>query len=429
MINKDFLKKLKLLYVEDDDIAREKLTKILRRIFDNVLVASNGEEGYILFRNEKLNNNKIDIIVSDINMPKMNGLDMFEKIKELDCEIPIIYTTARTESTELLKAIELHANHYILKPIDAEDVIERIQKVCEKSYYQELVTTKSRELEHFLGVVDNVAYIMKMNSHREITYVNYQFVDALELEKRDIVGKKYDDIVHKDMPKSAIDKIWNKITKGKVWRDDIKYQSLKKEIFFIKSTIFQVIHDDGLEYINIGFLSTDEVEQKREFHKKIISNIKQNKEESVQLNNKINVLETQLERSKGDDYYIQKSNEELKEKNNILRSQLNFFEDELTKKDKFHTKSLKSTKANIERVTDLYKKALGVVDIQKKDIKNMGKEVKIKKNEIIKLEDVVKEQRDIIKGLRDTIKNIDEDKNTKKKKTSFMKKLLNQSKF
>ena len=424
MINKDFLKNLTLLYVEDDEIARTKLAKILRRVFNNVLLASNGLEGYILFQKYQLEKNKIDIILSDINMPQMNGLEMFEKIKELDSKIPIIYTTARTESNELLKAIELHANHYILKPIDAEDVITRIQKVCEKIYYEDLILTKNRELEQFLGVIDHAALITKMNNKQEITYINSKFLDTLDCEKEEVLEKQFTEIVHKDTSKSVMDELWDTISRGKVWHTDIKYQDSNNEVFFVNSTIFQVIHDEGYEYINIGFLSTSEVSEKREFHKKIINNIKQTKLEAVQTNEKIGTLEMQLQNVKNNDIHQHELSADLKERNKTLLNQITFYEEALVNKDKQHEKSVKNTKVNLEKITGSYKRALFIIDNLKSEMKIMSDDEEKKKDEIIKLEDVIEEQRSVIRDLRDTLQNIDEDVKEEKKKSSFLDKLL-----
>ncbi len=424
MINKDFLKNLTLLYVEDDEIARVKLSKILKRVFSNVLLASNGLEGYILFQKKQLEKNKIDIILSDINMPEMNGLDMFGKIKELDSEVPIIYTTARTESNELLKAIELHANHYILKPIDTEDVITRIQKVCEKKYYENLILAKNKEMEQFLGIIDHAALIIKMNDKQEVTYINSKFLDTLVCEKEEILEKQFREIVHKDTSKTVLDELWDTISRGKTWHTDIKYQNSKNEVFFVNSTIFQVIHDEGYEYINIGFISTSEVSEKREFHKNIINNIKQTKIEAVESNAKINSLETQLKNVQTDDLRQHELTTDLKERNKTLLSQIKFYEESLLNKDQQQAKSLKNTKSNLEKITHSYKKALTLIDTLKKDMSIISAEEKKKKEEVMKLEDVIKEQRALIKDLRDTLQNIDEDKIEKTKKSSFFNKLL-----
>ena len=424
MINKDFLKNLTLLYVEDDEIARIKLAKLLKREFSNVLLASNGLEGYILFQKQQLEKNKIDLILSDINMPQMNGLEMFEKIKELDSEIPIIYTTARTESKELLKAIELHANHYILKPINVEDLISRIQKVCEKIYYQKLVFTKNKELEQFLGVIDHAALITKMNDKQEITYINSKFLDTLQCEKEEVLAKNFQDMVHKDTSKTAMDELWDTISRGKVWHTDIKYQSSKNEVVFVNSTIFQVIHDEGYEYINIGFISTNEVSEKREFHKKIINNIKQTKIEAAQSNAKIDSLETQLTNIKNDDIHQHVLSSDLKERNKTLLNQIKFYDEALINKDTQHARSLKNTKKNLEKITNSYKKALSIIDTLKKDMSILSADEEKKKEEVIKLEDVINEQRLLIRDLRDTLQNIEIDSKVGKKKSSFLSKLL-----
>jgi len=287
MINKDFLKNLTLLYVEDDEIARIKLAKILKRIFKDVLLASNGLEGYILFQEQQLANQTIDLILSDINMPKMNGVEMLESIRELDSEVPIIYTTARTESEYLLRAIELNVNHYVLKPIDTEDIIMRIQKVCEKKYYENLIQSKNRELAQYLNIIDNVAVIIKFDDQRKVQFVNSLFLETSSYESSEVVGKTFNSLVHEKMPTSVLSEMWEKLENGETWHSNIKYEDKEKNVFFINSTIFQVTSDEGNEYVNIGFLSTEEVNEKREFHKKIIKNIKESNIKAFESKNEI----------------------------------------------------------------------------------------------------------------------------------------------
>ena len=162
---RQYTKHLNVLYVEDDDQLRESTLFLLEPFFKEIDSACNGKEGLDLY-----NKKQYDIVITDISMPKMNGIEMLENIRSLDTDVPIIYTTARTESEHLLKAIELNVNHYVLKPIDSEDVINRIQIVCEKKYYQRLIKSKNNELEQYLGIIDNVAIIMKMNEKKEITF-------------------------------------------------------------------------------------------------------------------------------------------------------------------------------------------------------------------------------------------------------------------
>jgi len=423
MFNKDFLKTITILYVEDDEITRIKLAKILKRIFKDVLLASNGLEGYILFQEQQLANNTIDLILSDINMPKMNGIEMLEQIRSLDNDIPMIYTTARTESEYLIRAIELGVHHYVIKPIDTEDIISRVQKVCEKKYYQNLLQSKNRELEQYLNIIDSVAVVIKINEDGIITFSNSLFLETLKVSQTQLLQKQFNTLVHKDTSSSFLEEMWVSLKQGETWHGDIKYEDTNEEVFFVNSTLFQVTHDTENEYINIGFLSTDEVNEKREFHKKIIKNMNKNSVNTIESKNKINQLSNQLDATKNGNIHQQEVIKNLKEKNNTLLSQVDHFCKELINKDDTHHKTIERTKLNLEKITNSYKKAMQTIALQKESLDFMSEDEKKKKDESIRQEEIINEQRAIIQGLRDTLKNISKD-DEKKKDSSILDKLL-----
>lgn len=86
-MNKEILKSISILYVEDENDVRTFTARLLENLVKQVFVASNGEEGLEVYNNCS---DEIDLILTDINMPKMNGLDMAAKIKEHDKEKPIV---------------------------------------------------------------------------------------------------------------------------------------------------------------------------------------------------------------------------------------------------------------------------------------------------------------------------------------------------
>ncbi len=106
------LKNLTLLYVEDEEMIRQNAVEYLSRICDNVLEAKDGFDALEVYKKHKP-----DIIISDIKMPRMNGLDMAKEIRKGDKETPIIIATAHTETNYLLQAVELQLIKYIVKPI------------------------------------------------------------------------------------------------------------------------------------------------------------------------------------------------------------------------------------------------------------------------------------------------------------------------
>ena len=120
-IDNNSLKNLTLLYVEDEEMIRQNAVEYLSRMCNNVLEAKDGLEALKVYKKHKP-----DIIISDIKMPKMNGLEMAEKIRKLDKETPIIMATAHTETHYLLKAVELQLVKYIVKPITSKKLEEAL---------------------------------------------------------------------------------------------------------------------------------------------------------------------------------------------------------------------------------------------------------------------------------------------------------------
>ena len=130
MFTPDFLKDLRVLFVEDEELAREKLAKLLSKLFKEVVLASNGLDGLEKYQKSKATNEKIDLIISDINMPILNGLEMLERIRAIDPFVPLIFTTARSETDNLLRAIDLNVSNYIIKPIDTDlSTLKHTQKL------------------------------------------------------------------------------------------------------------------------------------------------------------------------------------------------------------------------------------------------------------------------------------------------------------
>ena len=118
------LKKLSLLYVEDEDAIREPFKIMIERYFKKIFIATNGLEAVEIFKQ-----NSIDIIITDIRMPIMNGLDMAKEIKKIDKHQHIILTTAHNESKYFLEVIEMQVDGYILKPIDYDLLENKIKNM------------------------------------------------------------------------------------------------------------------------------------------------------------------------------------------------------------------------------------------------------------------------------------------------------------
>ncbi|MCX6052303.1 MAG: response regulator [Campylobacterales bacterium] len=123
----DLSKELNILYVEDDSTIRASMTLYLLKIFSNLSVANDGVDGLQLYETQKF-----DIVITDLSMPRMNGLEMIVKIKELHENQAILITTAHAESEYMLKSIKLGIDGYIIKPFEYEQLNHELYKIVEK---------------------------------------------------------------------------------------------------------------------------------------------------------------------------------------------------------------------------------------------------------------------------------------------------------
>ncbi len=126
-MQKEILKNYTILYVEDDEEVRKVAVEYLSRLCKKVLEAENGKVALSIWRDEEP-----DIIITDISMPKMNGIDMARYIRAEDQKTPIIVATAYTDEEYLLKAVELQLVKYIVKPITKDKLMNALELSIER---------------------------------------------------------------------------------------------------------------------------------------------------------------------------------------------------------------------------------------------------------------------------------------------------------
>ena len=116
-----------LLYVEDNESIREEMLEILKLKFENIYVASNGRDGLELYK--KYNP---DLVISDVQMPLMDGVKMSQEIRTLNPHAKIILTTAFNETEFISKAKTLGIQEYVSKPLNIIKLFESIEKYLSK---------------------------------------------------------------------------------------------------------------------------------------------------------------------------------------------------------------------------------------------------------------------------------------------------------
>ena len=121
------VKNFSILYVEDEKDIQESISKFLHKIFLDVDIANNGEEGL-----EKYLEKPYDIVITDVLMPKMNGLELIGHIREKNKKQEIIVISANTDAVNFTKSIELEVTGYIIKPMNIDQTLRVLEQSVDK---------------------------------------------------------------------------------------------------------------------------------------------------------------------------------------------------------------------------------------------------------------------------------------------------------
>lgn len=135
------LENLTLLYVEDEKELRDLMTSILQDQVSTLYTAKDGLEAYNVYKEKSP-----DIILSDINMPLLSGIDFIKKVRQNDQKTKVIMLTAYSDVDNLLQATELKLTKYLVKPFDGFELLSALQLAVDEINNYNIISIKSLEL-------------------------------------------------------------------------------------------------------------------------------------------------------------------------------------------------------------------------------------------------------------------------------------------
>jgi DNA-binding response OmpR family regulator len=162
----NLLKTKSVLYVEDEADVLRNISELLGNFFDHFYTASDGVEAWDVFRNHS-----IDIALIDIELPRLNGLELIQRIRAVDKDIPIVVISAYTKTDYLLESVELRLDKYIIKPLTSKKIHMLLEKLNEDFSNENILELAPDVLinnEHLTIVYDGNMHNLSV---REITFL------------------------------------------------------------------------------------------------------------------------------------------------------------------------------------------------------------------------------------------------------------------
>ena len=189
----EYTRELHVLYVEDDLLLLESTKELFLNYFKTVDIAINGQEGLEKYTTYKKKENSFyDLIITDINMPQLNGIEMSEKVLAINAIQAIIIITAHNENDNLNKAIELGVSGFITKPMDNSRLINVLYKTAQTisdhkfveshmqmmeelniklSHQNSELLSKNTKLEKSLRILDTMIHKEQLTHHKKYSLI------------------------------------------------------------------------------------------------------------------------------------------------------------------------------------------------------------------------------------------------------------------
>lgn len=360
MLNNKFLSTLTILYVENNESTRNEYKQIFEKVFKKVLISIDALDAI-----EKFNNEKIDVIISEISLPKIDGIELLTYIRKLNENIPFIFTTSSTKKEHLIQSIKNGVSEYLIKPLDSSMLLEKIEAVCPKEENANICFKYINESKDYLNTINQVALVCVFDSNKKIHYVNDFLLEVSKYEVDELLEKDYTFNYHSDISKKILDEQWNKLQSFQKWKGKLKQIAKNDSIFYTNTTIIPVKDKDNKDnkrFVSIDFLTTKEENRKRDYKKKVLYSLKETKRVYQVAQEKINQLKDEISKYEDNSKYeedIRKLNE-TNTKNNL---ELEKLENELKQLDLELNTNIKIEKINKE------------ISMREKLIKQISKEI------------------------------------------------------
>ena len=180
-MNSSHNKSISILFIEDDEIGRSLMLRLLKRRFQHVLVAQNGIRGWDLFQEHRPK-----IVITDLNLPDISGLELIKRIRLVDSNCAVMIISAYDETEYLTQAIELGVTNFLVKPIDMKKLDLELEKIIRQTDAEREIERQRHYARTVLDLQDSLVLI---TDGIRIVDANQQFWKEFLLKEEELENR------------------------------------------------------------------------------------------------------------------------------------------------------------------------------------------------------------------------------------------------
>ena len=265
------LNNISLLLVQSKKTLREELKTLLEDKCRKLIIAEDGKSAIKLYTLHQPN-----IVLSDISLPDIDGLYLSELILNDKRHTPIVITSKKDNSQDLLKALKLGITDFLIEPISEEELFTSLEKIANKYLEYEEARTNESLYKQYKEIVDHTSIVSKTDNHGVITYVNDAFVDISGYSREELIGKNHNMVRHPDVSHTFFQNLWETILDKRRWYGIVKNRAKDGSTYIVSSTIIPIVNKNEkiMECISIRNDITKSELQKKQLESKLHENSK-----------------------------------------------------------------------------------------------------------------------------------------------------------
>lgn len=233
---------LKTLYLEDEQVVRTATLDIFEKIFEEILVGEDGQEGLEIFQK----NPDIDLVITDINMPHKNGFQAVKQMRDIKPKLHAIFVSGYSfegfmEDMGSISGI----NSYVKKPCDMSYLVKIIDNIATKVSEDKKLLYEKNLYQQYQKAISSSTIVSRIDTQGAIIYVNDAFCTITGYQESEILGHSCRVLEDKAMGDEFYNNLWKTLNDGKTFKQkNVPKRGKENHLFYVDMTVVPILNDN-----------------------------------------------------------------------------------------------------------------------------------------------------------------------------------------